>query len=110
MLTITGPGGVLSFDPGLIPDNTPGGGPLYQNSENLSFAFLGGPINFNPNATGLYTFDLSLLDVNNVSLGNVAIQVNAVPEPSTWAMMILGFAGLAFITRRRKNRMALSVA
>jgi hypothetical protein len=35
----------------------------------------------------------------------------AVPEPSTWAMMILGFCGLGFIAYRRKqNGSALSVA
>jgi hypothetical protein len=35
----------------------------------------------------------------------------AVPEPSTWAMMILGFCGLGFIAYRRKqNGTALSVA
>jgi hypothetical protein len=26
-----------------------------------------------------------------------------VPEPSTWAMMLIGFAGLAYATRRRRN-------
>jgi PEP-CTERM motif len=31
-----------------------------------------------------------------------APQVAAVPEPSTWAMMILGFAGVGFIAYRRK--------
>jgi hypothetical protein len=30
-------------------------------------------------------------------------EVAAVPEPSTWAMMILGFAGLGFMAYRRKN-------
>jgi len=30
--------------------------------------------------------------------------VAAVPEPSTWAMMILGFAGIGFTTYRRKVR------
>jgi PEP-CTERM motif len=29
---------------------------------------------------------------------------SAVPEPSTWAMMVLGFAGLGFMAYRRKNR------
>ncbi len=29
--------------------------------------------------------------------------VAAVPEPSTWAMMILGFAGVGFMAYRRKN-------
>jgi hypothetical protein len=31
------------------------------------------------------------------------IAVVAVPEPSTWAMMILGFAGVGFITYRRRR-------
>ena len=30
-------------------------------------------------------------------------EVAAVPEPSTWAMLILGFAGLGFMAYRRKN-------
>lgn len=35
---------------------------------------------------------------------------NAVPEPSTWAMMFLGFCGLGLMAHRRKNEMALSAA
>jgi hypothetical protein len=31
----------------------------------------------------------------------------AVPEPSTWAMMILGFAGIGFMAYRRKSKPAL---
>jgi len=34
--------------------------------------------------------------------------VAAVPEPSTWAMMILGFAGVGFMTYRRRQTAALS--
>jgi hypothetical protein len=34
---------------------------------------------------------------------------NAVPEPSTWAMMLLGFAGLGFMAYRRKSKPALMV-
>ena len=30
-------------------------------------------------------------------------QVSAVPEPSTWAMMLLGFAGVGFMAYRRKR-------
>ena len=30
--------------------------------------------------------------------------VSAVPEPSTWAMMILGFAGVGLMAYRRKTR------
>jgi hypothetical protein len=36
--------------------------------------------------------------------------VSAVPEPSTWAMMILGFCGLGFMAYRRKDKLALSAA
>jgi len=34
----------------------------------------------------------------------------AVPEPSTWAMMILGFCGLGFMAYRRKSKPALMAA
>ncbi|MBN8993347.1 MAG: PEP-CTERM sorting domain-containing protein [Rhizobiales bacterium] len=36
--------------------------------------------------------------------------VSAVPEPSTWAMMILGFAGVGFVAYRRKAKLALTTA
>jgi len=36
--------------------------------------------------------------------------VGAVPEPSTWAMMALGFAGLGFMAYRRRKQLALDGA
>jgi hypothetical protein len=36
--------------------------------------------------------------------------VAAVPEPSTWVMMILGFAGIGFMAYRRKSEPALTAA
>ncbi|HVR60168.1 MAG TPA: PEPxxWA-CTERM sorting domain-containing protein [Pseudolabrys sp.] len=43
-------------------------------------------------------------------LDNVAT-IAAVPEPSTWAMMILGFFGVGFIAyRRRSNKIAFRIA
>jgi hypothetical protein len=39
-----------------------------------------------------------------------AAAVSAVPEPSTWAMMILGFAGVGFTAYRRKSKPALMAA
>jgi hypothetical protein len=35
---------------------------------------------------------------------------SAVPEPSTWAMMVLGFAGVGFMAYRRKNKAAFRFA
>jgi outer membrane lipase/esterase len=37
-------------------------------------------------------------------------EVTGVPEPSTWAMMILGFAGIGAMTYRRKQKMVLNAA
>jgi len=44
--------------------------------------------------------------------GNSGYQLLAsgVPEPSTWAMMLLGFAGLGFMAYRRKSKPALMAA
>ena len=39
-----------------------------------------------------------------------ATMAGAVPEPSTWAMMILGFAGVGFMAYQRKNNRALAAA
>jgi PEP-CTERM motif len=48
--------------------------------------------------------------IDGVSFQGPAV-VSGVPEPSTWAMMLLGFAGVGFMAYRRKhNGQALSVA
>ncbi|MEH2485856.1 hypothetical protein V1280_001795 [Bradyrhizobium sp. AZCC 2230] len=36
--------------------------------------------------------------------------ITAVPEPSTWAMLMLGFAGVGFMTYRRKSKSARMIA
>jgi len=40
------------------------------------------------------------------------LTIRGVPEPSTWAMMILGFAGIGYMAHRRsrKSTMALTAA
>jgi hypothetical protein len=63
-----------------------------------------------------YDFALNTFTTPGVALtddpfGDDATLTTAVPEPSTWAMMILGFCGIGFAAYRRKqNRPALSVA
>ncbi|SIO46188.1 PEP-CTERM protein-sorting domain-containing protein [Bradyrhizobium erythrophlei] len=37
------------------------------------------------------------------------VNVSAVPETSTWAMMILGFAGVGFMAYRRRNGVGMSL-
>jgi hypothetical protein len=70
--------------------------------------------------SGGQTIDVSIvsgvLGVNWQSqtfLTNQTVVINfasAVPEPSTWALMILGFAGIGSIAYRRKSKPALMVA
>lgn len=63
------------------------------------------------NGGGSYT--LSTTASNNVNAeyqGTGSVIAGAVPEPSTWAMMILGFCGLGFMTYRRRNQSAALAA
>ena len=50
---------------------------------------------------GLAVTDQNILGGNSGVL--VTLSVTAVPEPATWAMMILGFLGMGFVAYRRKN-------
>ncbi len=52
------------------------------------------------------TSSIMRLGVEDGSIGSVG----AVPEPSTWAMMILGFAGVGFMAYRRKSKPAETAA
>lgn len=47
---------------------------------------------------------------NNWETGSVhsPLPVGSVPEPSTWAMIIIGFAGLGFLAYRRQDRVMLT--
>lgn len=39
-----------------------------------------------------------------------SVALNGVPEPSTWAMMLLGFVGLGYAGLRNRRRSAISIA
>lgn len=45
---------------------------------------------------------------NNYDLVSLPIPVNGVPEPATWAMMLLGFAGVGMTMRRRRTGQVLA--
>jgi hypothetical protein len=40
----------------------------------------------------------------------VTLAAGAVPEPATWAMMLLGFAGIGFVVRRRTKALGAATA
>ena len=84
--------------------------------------FTGGiiDINFGPGETVTSSDGSFKLTVNDLFLsslnpsgeitGTITDSVAAVPEPSTWAMMILGFFGIGFLGYRRNHRQALRLA
>jgi hypothetical protein len=84
---------------------------IFQSNLGGSLCFNGAPGNCDgkPSAISVY-FNAD----NPVSIqrGNVEIATvtGAVPEPSTWAMMILGFAGVGFMAYRRRNQTAALAA
>jgi hypothetical protein len=66
-------------------------------------------------AGGSFTLKINDVDLNLASNPSVPVSgliiASPVPEPSTWAMMILGFAGVGFLAyRRRSNGPAFRVA
>jgi|SRR5665213_2153771 len=63
-----------------------------------------------PTLTWDFTKQDQVTDVTKESSGTYDLLTPAVPEPSTWAMMLLGFAGVGFIAYRRKNKRALMAA
>jgi outer membrane lipase/esterase len=61
--------------------------------------------------TSFWADDEHLAAAAQLIEGNYLIQVaESVPEPSTWAMTILGFAGVGFMAYRRKSKPALMAA
>jgi hypothetical protein len=64
-----------------------------------------GPINLFFGVNSALGFELG----SSANEGTFTVSA-AVPEPSTWAMMMLGFFGLGFMAYRRKSETALNAA
>ena len=118
---------VLSFDwAGIELSNRTGynsitltgsfGGDAFSTLTYLNSASAGAPGSFSGWSTASFTFTanasselLSFLSVGTPA-GNVppfalldGVSLTAVPEPSTWAMMFVGFAGLGYAALRRRR-------
>ena len=88
------------------PSNEYGGGPIMVTGNTVGGAEGNGTVEFlgtfssltwtNPQYEYWYGFDVGFQSVA------------AVPEASTWAMLMLGFAGLGAMAYRRRNKIALA--
>jgi hypothetical protein len=73
------------------------------------FALTNVPILFGPG-------NFNTITVNGVSRGNGSyggqgtLVPRAVPEPATWAMMLLGFGAIGFSMRRRRRPVLAQIA
>jgi hypothetical protein len=62
-------------------------------------------------AAGSYTLTINGTNSNTGTLGGtVTITDHGVPEPATWAMMLLGFAGIGVAMRHKRRTLALAQA
>jgi hypothetical protein len=71
------------------------------------------PFGFTADLPGTYTWNTMYvpIDPNNLQVSAAPEFVtvgSSVPEPSTWAMMLLDFAGLGFAFRRSRRKAALA--
>lgn len=76
----------------------------FQESSNIGFGNTpGGP--YNINLPGLYTFVLEARGDGVIgSSVSMNVQVGAVPEPETYALMAAGLGLMGFVARRRNRR------
>jgi hypothetical protein len=63
--------------------------------------FFHGTVIFGPN--GIAPGGTEIFALEEAVQLNTLVVSPSVPEPSTWAMMLLGFAGLGFLAHRRKR-------
>jgi len=102
-----GTGQTASYNPFFAGNDNSCLSSVCQNSARLNFGFLLGS-GFTPNVDSSYSVTFaaggnSLTTVARLGAGAVA----AVPEPSTWALMLLGFGGMGVAMRRQRRASAL---
>ena len=105
-----GTGQTVSYNPFFVGNDNFTDGSSFQNSARLNFGFLLGA-GFTPNVDSSYSVTLNN---NGTSLTTFAqlgagATTGAVPEPATWAMMLIGF-GAAGVSLRRRTRTTLQAA
>jgi hypothetical protein len=76
---------------------------LFVDASGLGFTTAGNSVNFSvQSSNGMYRVTQTPFATAFVQASSSAVQP-AVPEPSTWAMMLFGFGALGFAMRRRRK-------
>jgi hypothetical protein len=119
--TVIASGGTMILEGGINPLNsitvTPSG--VVDMGQNVDIQSLFGSINIGSVGTlDLEGFNVTIQGVpllpglykngTNDSFVNVINSAGAVPEPATWAMMLLGFVGLGFAFRQSRRKVSLA--
>jgi hypothetical protein len=106
--------------------NLKGGGTETYTGSDLAALGIGAGLNdgaaaiLAPNGNGRFTFTHNISDIQSITLSQgtgistasfeVAQIVTSVPEPATWATMLLGFFGLGAVLRRRRTGLTAAQA
>ena len=70
----------------------------------------GDVLTLNPTLAGALTTIYGVPDLTGATIGTATVALTSVPEPSTWALMLMGFAGLGFASYRSAKATAKAVA
>jgi hypothetical protein len=98
--------GIGSFAPGTVLTITHDDGASFYDGINRVGTTVSGPTGETTDVVTVTNNDPLTLYYGrqNGTPSILEVSVSAVPEPSTWAMMILGFAGVGFMAYRRKQK------
>jgi PEP-CTERM motif len=102
-----GGGGAIDEAVGISGGASSGGvGPLSMSADGSNFVAFGrgGGLYYGPT----WTISLQLLSgeppaSTGLAIDQISVNVALVPEPSTWAMLLIGFAGIGFAAYRKRN-------
>ena len=61
-------------------------------------------------ADAITSFRIAAVNGQNINTGVDNIAIGAVPEPSTWLMMLLGFGAIGGAMRRTRSRTKIALA
>ena len=64
--------------------------------------------NLDANSVYRFTYTYNTVSGGGTVSGNTSFYPGGVPEPATWAMMLIGFGGIGMAMRRRRRGMALA--